>query len=95
MTSTGNISRKANYNNQWVYTTDKEWVELTKAKFTADATARKESRMDYAGGVVDNTFFMENCGFFDETTPIDTQFTRKSNGSAPSIDFSKLEVPNN
>ena len=95
VTSTGNTSRKANYNNQWVYTTDKEWVELTKAKFTADATARKESRMDYAGGVVDNTFFMENCGFFDETTPIDTQFTRKSNGSAPSIDFSKLEVPNN
>lgn len=91
----GNITRKANYNNQWIYTTDKEWIELTKAKFTADATARKESRMDYAGGAVDNQFFMENCGFFDNTTPIDTEFTRKSNGVAPSIDFSKLEVPKN
>lgn len=95
MPPTGNISRKANYNNQWVYTTDKEWIELTKAKFTADATARKESRMDYAGGVVGNEFFMENCGFFDETTPIGSEFTRTANGNAPIIDFSKLEVPKN
>ena len=92
--STGNISRKANYNNQWVYTTDKQWIELTKAKFTADATARKESRLDYAGGALGNEFFMENCGFFDETTPIDSEFTRTANGNPPSIDFSKLEVPN-
>ena len=93
--ATGNISRQANYNNQWVYTTDKEWFELTKGKFTADATARKESRMDYAGGVVDNEFFMKNCGFFDETTPINTEFTRTANGTPPSVDFSKLEEPNN
>ncbi|MBO3098722.1 DUF3472 domain-containing protein [Gelidibacter pelagius] len=90
--ATGNISRKANYNNQWIYTTDNEWIELTKAKFTADATARKESRLDYAGGVNDNQFFMENCGFFSDTTPIDTEFTRTANGVAPNIDFSKLEL---
>lgn len=91
--STGNISRKANYNNQWIYTADKEWIELTKAKFTADATARKKSRMDYAGGVEGNQFFMENCGFFSETTPIDSEFSRTANGVAPNIDFSKLEKP--
>ncbi|HXJ99829.1 MAG TPA: DUF3472 domain-containing protein, partial [Gelidibacter sp.] len=91
--SYGNITRKANYNNQWIYTTDGEWIELTKAKFTADATARKEARMDYGGGVVGNEFFMENCGFFSETIPIDTEFTRTANGVAPAIDFSKLEVP--
>lgn len=93
VTATGDISRKANYNNQWVYTTDKQWHELIKAKFTADATARKESRMDYAGGVNGNQFFMENCGFFSETTPIDSEFTRTANGVAPNIDFTKLEVP--
>lgn len=91
--SYGNITRKANYNNQWIYTTDKEWIELTNAKFTADATARKEARMDYGGGVVENEFYMENCGFFSETIPIDTEFTRIPNGVAPDIDFSKLEVP--
>lgn len=93
--ATGNVSRKANYNNQWVYTTDKEWLELTKAKFTADATARKESRLDYAGGVNGNQFFMENCGFFNATTPINTEFTRASNSTAPNIDFTQLEVPKN
>ncbi|MBJ7882136.1 DUF3472 domain-containing protein [Gelidibacter salicanalis] len=92
-TKTGNITRKANYNNQWIYSTDKEWTELTTAKFTADATARKESRMDYAGGVEGNQFFMKNCGFFNDTTPIDTVFTRTANGVAPIIDFSKLEIP--
>lgn len=89
----GNISRQANYNNQWVHTQDNHWLELTNAKFTADATARKESRLDYAGGVNGNQFFMKNCGFFDETTPIDTEFKRTANGTAPSIDFSKLEDP--
>jgi hypothetical protein len=91
-TKTGYISRKANYNNQWIYTSDNEWIELTKAKFTADATARKESRLDYAGGVEENQFFMKNCGFFSENTPIDTAFTRIKNGIAPNINFSNLET---
>jgi len=91
--ASGNISRKGNYQNQWIYTKDKLWTELTTARFTADATARKESRLDYAGGVDDNTFFMKNCGFFSDTTPIDSEFKRKVNGVAPSIDFSKLPVP--
>ncbi|WP_299396654.1 DUF3472 domain-containing protein [uncultured Gelidibacter sp.] len=89
----GHISRQANYNNQWAYTEDNQWVELTSAKFTADATARKESRLDYAGGVEGNQFFMKNCGFFNETTPIGTEFIRTANGIAPTIDFSQLEVP--
>tara|TARA_R110001592_G_scaffold163037_5_gene396764 strand:+ start:4822 stop:6174 length:1353 start_codon:yes stop_codon:yes gene_type:complete len=93
-TKTGYISRKANYKNQWIYTSDNQWIELTKAKFTADATARKESRWDYAGGAEGNQFFMKNCGFFNDTTPIDSDFTRKANGVAPSIDFSKLKTLN-
>lgn len=92
-TTTGNIPRRASYNNQWVYTTEKEWIELTKAKFTIDATAKKESRLDYAGGVEENSFFLKNCGFFNEATPANTEFTRKSNGTKPMIDFSELEVP--
>ena len=94
-TKTGYIEREANYNNQWVYTTDKEWIELTKAKFTADATARKQSRLDYAGGSDGNQFFMRNCGFFNETTPMDSEFSRTENGVAPTIDFSELEIPRN
>lgn len=89
-TETGHLTRHGNFANQWIYNTNNEWIELNKIKFTADATARKESRMDYAGGVVGNNFFLKNCGFFSETTPIDTYFSRPPAGIKPKIDFKKL-----
>ncbi len=66
----GCISRQVNYSNQWVCNTNGKWTELCKAKFTADATARKESRLDYAGGSQNETFFLKNCGFFSERVPL-------------------------
>lgn len=90
VTETGAISRKAYYTNQWVCDSSGKWFEVTKAKFTADATARKESRMDYAGGVENGVFFMQNCGFFNDTTPIDSYHTRAPNGQSPNIDFTAL-----
>ncbi len=89
-TETGAITRKAYYNNQWVRDNNGKWYEMTEARFTADATARKESRMDYAGGVTDNQFFMRNCGFFNETTPIDSNHKRTGLGKQPVIDLSNL-----
>lgn len=89
-TETGNIERRGIYSNQWIYNTENKWVELTKIKFTADATARKESRMDYAGGLENSSFFLKNCGFFSETTPIDSFFERQSTGIPPVINFGEL-----
>jgi len=89
-TETGNQTRKGMYSNQWVYDTNGQWHEMTTAKFTADATARKESRMDYAGGAEGTAFFMKNCGFFTGWTPIDTMINREPLGLAPEIDFSLL-----
>ena len=92
-TEVGHISRMGEYTNQWIMDTKGQWHELTKAKFTADATARKGSREDYAGGAVGNKFFMKNCGFINEMTTIDTFHERIANGVAPVIDFSLLEKP--
>jgi hypothetical protein len=89
-TTTGNVTRRANFSNQWIYTTKKEWLELTKIKFTADATARKESRMDYASGIDGDSFYLKNCGFFSETTPIDSYFHRNEGGEAPVINLHEL-----
>lgn len=86
----GAIPRKVIYSNQWVCTTDGKWFELNRARFTADATARKEARLDYAGGNDEQTFFLKNCGFFSENVPIDTRFSRLPAGKSPEIDFSKL-----
>lgn len=90
ITETGYKSRKGFYANQWVYDANGNWHELTTAKFTADATARKDARLDYAGGAEGSDFFLKNCGFFDEKSTIDSFFTRESRGISPNIDFSKL-----
>lgn len=92
VTKTGYISRLAKYGNQWVCGLDNKWYELTNAKFTADATARKGARLDYAGGVEGNVFFMTNCGFFNENTEIDSKHQRKANTVPPNIDFSNLPI---
>ncbi|MBC8768601.1 DUF5077 domain-containing protein [Arenibacter sp. BSSL-BM3] len=92
-TEVGHLSRMGEYTNQWIYDTKGNWHELTSAKFTADATARKGSREDYAGGAIGNKFFMKNCGFFDEKTTMDTFHERTANGIAPDIEFSLLEKP--
>ena len=89
-TETGNVERRGLYSNQWIYNTENKWVELTKIKFTADATARKQSRMDYAGGLENGSFYLKNCGFFSETTPIDSYFERKPGGVPPMINFNEL-----
>jgi len=88
---TGFITRKGFYSNQWVCDKNGTWYELSSAKFTADATARKESRLDYAGGVENASFFLKNCGFIDEKTQINTQLVRSETGNRPSIDDSLLK----
>ena len=89
-TETGNVTRKGIYSNQWIYNTEKKWSEITKMKFTADDTARKESRMDYSGGAENQSFFLQNCGFFSETTTIDSSFERQATGIPPIINFEDL-----
>jgi hypothetical protein len=82
----GDVSRRVNFGNQWVKTTSGKWMELTEAKFTADATARKSFRLDYAGGENGKLFFLKNCGFFNENTTINEVFTRLPSGKEPEID---------
>ncbi len=86
----GANKRKAYYNNQWVRDNKGQWYEMTEAKFTADATARKESRMDYAGGVEDGKFFMQNCGFFNDNTLIDSYHKRPASDNVPQINLDRL-----
>ena len=91
--STGVISREVNFNNQWVYTTDKVWKKINEAKLTVDATARREERKDFLGGVNDNGFFLKNCGFFNADIKPNTSFFRTATTYPPAIDFSALEIP--
>lgn len=88
---TGPLERKGYYSNQWIQDREGKWFELTGVKFTADATARKESRIDYSGGSENGMFFLRNCGFFSDKTNMDQSFTRPATGKQPLIDFAGLE----
>lgn len=90
--SQGHIERKVIFSNQWVRDVNGRWHECTEAKFTADATARKGYRMDYAGGVIGNDFYLQNCGFFNDYTVIDSRFSRPDNRRMPHVDVAKLPM---
>lgn len=88
---TGNESRRGDYKNQWAVDASGKWHEVTDVVFTADATARINYRKDYTGGSDGTSFYLKNCGFFNDFTPIKTPFHRKSTGKThPEIDFNKL-----
>lgn len=86
----GDKTREARYGNQWVMDSQGKWTELTNITFTGDATARKNYRKDYAGGEVNNGFYLKNCGFFDDFTPLDKPFSRVPAKKIPVVDLAKL-----
>ncbi|WP_286272488.1 DUF3472 domain-containing protein [Thalassotalea hakodatensis] len=85
----GQFERMAKYGNQWVKSSDKAWEPMLHAKFTYDATARKEARVDYQGGIQGDGFYLKNTGFFSEHTAYKTPFTRKST-QLPPINLEQL-----
>lgn len=86
----GVFARKALYKNQWVYH-DKAWHKLTKVRFTADNTARKEYRLDYSGGLEKDGFYLKNCGFTNDIVLIDSKFENPGLNIEPTINFLQLE----
>ncbi len=87
----GYIGRGALYGNTWVADTEGDWHECTKARFSVDATGGKKHRLDFNGGVKGNSFFMRNCGFFDETGKPGKWFEREStDDQQPNVVFEKL-----
>jgi hypothetical protein len=83
--------RGAVYGNPWVRDTAGSWHQITAARFTGDGTAGGGHRLDYAGGVTKEGFFLRNGGFFNERVPLNRNLDLPP-GTArkPEIDFSKL-----
>jgi hypothetical protein len=86
----GYLGRSAQYGNQWARNTSGAWSEVATARFTGDATAANAQRMDYAGGLQNNVFYLRNGGFFSPNVAINQYFTRPATGQAPTVDVSTL-----
>ncbi len=88
----GHLGRGAHYGNQWACDTKGQWHEVTRVHFTGDDIANSRFRLDYAGGVTGQRFFLRNGGFFAETVKLGTHFTREATpAKKPVIDFNQLE----
>ncbi|MEZ4796769.1 MAG: DUF3472 domain-containing protein [Flavobacteriaceae bacterium] len=89
--NTGVVSRRGGFYNQWMRDSKGKWYEITKAKFSADATARKDARLDYSGGSANHGFYLKNCGFTNDFTIIGKPLKRTKLGVEPKINFNDLE----
>ena len=87
----GYLTRYVMFGNQWALDKTGNWHELTQGRFTYDGTAAAGVRLDYQGGIMDNQFYLKNCGFFDESTPYRKVFDREPNRIPPTIDFNLLK----
>ncbi|WDF64822.1 DUF3472 domain-containing protein [Flavobacterium sp. KACC 22763] len=86
----GNLSRKVLFNSQWVCDEKGNWTEVNSARFTTDNTGAKGYRMDFAGGLENDSFYLKDGGFFDAFTTPKTIFTRPLNNKKPEINFNTL-----
>jgi heme-degrading monooxygenase HmoA len=60
--SNGHLRRKALFGNQWMRTPEGQWIELTTATFSHDATGWGD-RLDRFMGLEDGQFFLSHGGF--------------------------------
>jgi len=79
---TGNHRRKALFGNQWIRTADGQWLELTEASFSHDATG-KSDRLDRFMGIENGQFFLSNGGFVPGFTRYGEKFTRPATHKPP------------
>lgn len=86
----GYITRQVEFGNQWAITRTGKWIEISDAIFTYDATAKAQVRLDYAGGEIDNQFFLKNCGFFNQNTEYNTLLKRPKTNKRPDINLKTI-----
>jgi hypothetical protein len=81
----GQQKRLAEFGNQWIKTTDNQWIELTKARFTHTARGIYKDRIDRGAGVVGDRFYLTNGGFRAETIEYNDEISRPATGKQPDV----------
>jgi hypothetical protein len=81
----GDQHRKGYFGNHWIKTPEGEWIELTKARFTNDATAKAGDRLDFGGGAENGWFYLWTSGFKPANAKLGDSFERPATGKQPDI----------
>ncbi len=84
----GAVTRMAYYGNQWIKEPGGNWKEITKATFTG--TGESVYRKDYAGGILNGTFYLKTAGFFNQFTPLNQSYQRQPINIPPNINIDTL-----
>lgn len=87
----GYLPRRVFFQNQWACDTVGEWVELTRARFTGDDIAKVEYRLDRDGGLDGQRFYLQNGGFINYTSKLNTMYERRAQGQQPDFDPAAVE----
>ena len=85
----GQLYRKAFFGNQWIRNDKGEWKELTKSRFSYDATGKAGDRIDYGAGVDIKNFYLWNGGFKNADARFNDELNRNASGERPVIDLYK------
>jgi len=88
----GHLRRKALYGNQWIRTSEGQWIELKEARFTHDPTGN-EDRLDRFTGVEGGQFFLSHGGFVEGFTKYGDRITRLAGGRSPAESIKLPELP--
>lgn len=83
----GQLQRKALFGNQWIRKESGDWVELTEASFSMDATGKAGDRKDVGAGVQDKQFYLWNGGFENADAKFGEHFKRAAAGIKPVVDL--------
>lgn len=89
----GQMERLADFSNQWVRTTDGQWHELTKAKFTHTGIGKYKERLDRGAGVAGNRFYLINGGFIPQAIQYGDTIERPSTGKSLKIMVPQTTLP--
>jgi len=88
--NTGNITRSAQFSNQWAVDINKKWHQVTSARLSGDNTAATGFRKDFKGGSNQSYFYLQHCGFFSDFTALGAEFHTSSTSEAPAISLNDL-----
>lgn len=87
----GYIARRVFFQNQWACDSAGNWVELTRARFTGDDIARIEYRLDRDGGLDGNRFYLQNGGFINYASKLNSMHERPAMGQKPVFNPATIE----